>query len=59
MTFSTAGMTECEREGISGNCGPDCRKYISDGGCEEYDAEHMDEKDTLEAAYKRAMSVVR
>ena len=26
-------MTECEREGINGNCGLDCPVYL-EGGCE-------------------------
>lgn len=52
-------MTECEREGIAGNCGPDrCHKYRREGGCEEYDADNHTEEDTPEKAYERAMGVL-
>ena len=56
MLWSTAGLTECEIEGIAGNCGERCRVYQR-GECEEV---HWDDEviETPESAYDRAMGII-
>ena len=41
------GLTECEREGLSGNCGPDCPVFIAGDCGEEKTVEEMIAEDWI------------